>query len=62
MTDDQPEASSSTSTLAPLHLAAVVFDSGLSREQYVKLIGRQSLVHVLVQRLMEKHGSDKHVN
>jgi hypothetical protein len=59
----QPEAS--TSTASPpspsKHYVSLVIDSSLPRDQYSKLIEAEGVVHSLIQRLLEKHGGDKHV-
>ncbi|WWD04985.1 hypothetical protein V865_003056 [Kwoniella europaea PYCC6329] len=54
----QPEASSSTPSIVPKHLATFVFDSSLPRSRYKKLTVADGVVHKLVQRLMEKHGGE----
>jgi hypothetical protein len=61
MSIDQPEASTSTSTPPLKHHVSLVIDSALAREQYLRLVEANGVVHSLVQRLMEKHGGDKHV-
>jgi hypothetical protein len=62
MSIDQPEASTSTSTPPLKHHVSLVIDSALAREQYLRLVEANGVVHSLVQRLMEKHGGDKHVS
>jgi hypothetical protein len=61
MNNHQPEASTSTSTPPSKHYCSLVIDPGLPREQYLKLIEAEGVVHSLVQRLLEKHGGDKNV-
>jgi hypothetical protein len=59
----QPEASTSTSSppSPSKHYVSLVIDSSLPRDQYSKLIEAEGVVHSLIQRLLEKHGGDKHV-
>ena len=59
MNNHQPEASTSTSIPPSKHYCSLVIDPGLPREQYLKLIEAEGVVHSLVQRLLEKHGGDK---
>ncbi len=59
---DQPDASSSTNSPSPPHLATFVVDPNLPRERYVKLIEAEGVIHKLVQRLMEKHGGENNVS
>ena len=59
---EQPDASSSTSSRPDPHLATFVFDPALARDDYVKLIEPEGVIHKLVQRLMEKHGGEKQVS
>ena len=54
--------SSSTSLDSPPHLATFLFDAGLPRERYVKLIEAHGVIHKLVQRLMDKHGGESDVS
>lgn len=64
MSRDQPEASTSTASPnhpPPRNLVSLVVDSTLSRDQYLKLIETNGVVHSLIQRLMEKHGGETHV-
>jgi hypothetical protein len=65
MTDDQPTASSSTTPLGGAtsnhHLVTCVFDIGLSREAFSKVIEPNGTLHRLIQRLMEKHGGEDKV-
>jgi len=61
MNNHQPEASTSTSPPPSKHYCSLVIDPGLPREQYLKLIEAEGVVHSLVQRLLEKHGGDKNV-
>jgi len=61
MNSHQPEASTSTQMPVTKHYCSLVIDPGLPREQYLKLIEAEGVVHSLVQRLLEKHGGDKHV-
>jgi hypothetical protein len=62
MNGNQPEASTSTSIPPSKHYVSLVIDSELPREQYSRLIETEGVVHSLVQRLLEKHGGDKHVS
>jgi hypothetical protein len=58
------EASSSTMTGATSnhHMATFVFDAGLRREAFLRVIEAQGQIHRLVQRLMEKHGGEDKVS
>jgi hypothetical protein len=58
----QPEASTSTFTPTPKHHVSLVICSALAREQYLRLVEANGIVHSLVQRLIEKHGGEKHVS
>lgn len=62
MSIDQPEASTSTSSPRHKHHVSLVVDSALAREQYLRLVEANGVVHSLVQRLLEKHGGDQHVS
>lgn len=57
--DHMPEASSSTAPPPVVHQATFVFDSGLSRERYTKLLEQNGIVHKIVQRLMQKSGNNE---
>lgn len=39
-----------------------MIDSTLAKDQYLKLVEANGVVHSLIQRLMEKHGGESHVS
>lgn len=59
---DQPEASTSTASPPSRHLVSLVIDSSLPKDQYLKLVEANGVVHSLIQRLMEKHGGESDVS